>query len=140
MVIGRTDEWTNPFIPVADQGRAVVWMPLADPIWASGHVSALKAGHMTAFEPSPHASKARLDPPSRQIEAASVIRRRPQARPMIFSPQAALKPSAQGRTASRLRGLTPACGEKRALSAFDGLFRPLTLTETRYDVAVTAPP
>jgi hypothetical protein len=62
MVIGRTEEWTNPLIPVADQGGAVVWMPLADPIWARGHVSSLMAGHMNAFEPSPRAGKARFNP------------------------------------------------------------------------------
>jgi hypothetical protein len=48
MVIGRTDEWIDPLIPMADHGRRVVWMPLADPIGARGHVSASKAGHMTS--------------------------------------------------------------------------------------------
>jgi hypothetical protein len=47
---------------------------------------------------------------------------------MLFSPQAGLKPSAQGRTALRLRGLTPPSGEKRARNALDGSFRPLTMT------------
>ncbi len=57
MVIGRTDEQQNPLIPMALTCRAVVWMSLAEPIWASGHVPASKAGHMTAFEPTPaHAS------------------------------------------------------------------------------------
>jgi hypothetical protein len=51
MAIGRTDERRNPLIPVALTGRAVVWMSLADPIWASGQRPASKAGHMTAFEP-----------------------------------------------------------------------------------------
>jgi hypothetical protein len=40
MMIGRTDEWQNPLIPMAITGRAVVWMSLAEPIWASGHRAA----------------------------------------------------------------------------------------------------
>ena len=42
MAIGRTVERRNPFIPVAVTGRAVVWMSLADPIWASGQGSRVK--------------------------------------------------------------------------------------------------
>ena len=41
MVIGRTDEQQNPLIPMALTCRAVVWMSLAEPIWASGHATAL---------------------------------------------------------------------------------------------------
>ena len=52
MAIGRTDEQRHPLIPVALSCRPVVWMSLADPIWASGQVAATKAGHMTAFEPT----------------------------------------------------------------------------------------
>src|SRR5208282_2785032 len=33
---------TNPLIPVAIIGRPVVWMSLADPIWASGQASRVK--------------------------------------------------------------------------------------------------
>src|ERR1035437_197002 len=61
MAIGRTDERQNPLIPVAETCRPVVWMSLADPIWASGHGLASKAGHMTAFEPWPMSRKP-LDP------------------------------------------------------------------------------
>src|SRR5450759_4148365 len=57
MAIGRTDERQNPLIPVAETCRRVVWMSLADPIWASGHRLASKAGHMTAFEPWPMSRK-----------------------------------------------------------------------------------
>jgi len=57
MAIGRTDERQNPLIPVAETCRRVVWMSLADPIWASGHRLASKAGHMTAFEPTPISRK-----------------------------------------------------------------------------------
>src|SRR5450756_134154 len=57
MAIGRTDERQNPLIPVAATCRRVVWMSLADPIWASGHRLASKAGHMTAFEPTPISRK-----------------------------------------------------------------------------------
>jgi hypothetical protein len=53
MVIGRTDERQNPFESTAQPGRYSVWMSLAEPIWASGHVTAIKAGHMSAFEPIP---------------------------------------------------------------------------------------
>jgi hypothetical protein len=42
MAIGRTDERQNPLIPVAIIGRPVVWMSLADPIWASGQASRVK--------------------------------------------------------------------------------------------------
>src|ERR1700689_118581 len=42
MAIGRTDERRNPLIPAAIIGRAVVWMSLADPIWASGQASRVK--------------------------------------------------------------------------------------------------
>jgi hypothetical protein len=51
MAIGRTDERQNPLIPMAVTCRPVVWMSLADPIWASGQGLASKAGHMNAFEP-----------------------------------------------------------------------------------------
>ena len=64
--------------------------------WASGHVSASNAGHMTAFEPSPRASKARLNPQSRLMKATSE-ERRPTACTMIFSLQTgreALRPKA----------------------------------------------
>src|ERR1035437_8354815 len=57
MAIGRTDERHNPLIPVAETCRPVVWMSLADPIWASGHGLASKAAHMTAFEPWPMSRK-----------------------------------------------------------------------------------
>ena len=40
MVIGRTDEQQNPFIPMAITCRSVVWMLLAEPIWARGHDAA----------------------------------------------------------------------------------------------------
>jgi hypothetical protein len=56
MVIGRTDEQQNPFESAAIICRNSVWMLLAEPIWASGHVAASKAGHMTAFEPIPHSA------------------------------------------------------------------------------------
>jgi hypothetical protein len=42
MAIGRTDERRNPLIPVALTGRAVVWMSLADPIWAQRTASRVK--------------------------------------------------------------------------------------------------
>src|SRR5674476_395199 len=50
-------ERQNPLIPVAETCRRVVWMSLADPIWASGHRLASKAGHMIAFEPRPISRK-----------------------------------------------------------------------------------
>jgi hypothetical protein len=40
MMIGRTDEWQNPLIPMVITCRAVVWMSLAEPIWASGYATA----------------------------------------------------------------------------------------------------
>jgi hypothetical protein len=43
------------------KGRAVVWMAFAEPIWASGHGLASKAGHMTAFEPKPMACETYLN-------------------------------------------------------------------------------
>ena len=57
MVIGRTDEQQNPFESAAIICRNSVWMLLAEPIWASGHATASKAGHMTAFEPIPNSTK-----------------------------------------------------------------------------------
>ncbi len=59
MMIGRTDEGQNPLISVALTGRAVVWMPLAEPIWASGHYAAstgqthdrIRAYHISRFNP-----------------------------------------------------------------------------------------
>ena len=62
MAIGRTDERQNPLIPVAIIRRRIVWMSLADPIGASGHDPASKAGHMTAFEPKPVSCKTYLNP------------------------------------------------------------------------------
>src|SRR5689334_8848499 len=53
MAIGRTDERRNPLIPMAKLSRSLVWMSLAVPIWASGGDPASKAGHVTAFEPTP---------------------------------------------------------------------------------------
>jgi hypothetical protein len=53
MAIGRTDERRNPLMPVALTGRVVVWMSLADFVWGSGQRPVSKAGHMTAFEPTP---------------------------------------------------------------------------------------
>jgi hypothetical protein len=52
MMIGRTDEQQNPFESTVVPYRDSVWMLLAEPIWASGHEAASKAGHMTAFEPA----------------------------------------------------------------------------------------
>jgi len=40
MMIGRTDEQQNPLIPMALTCRPIVWMLLAEPIWASGHGAA----------------------------------------------------------------------------------------------------
>jgi hypothetical protein len=39
-MIGRTDEQQNPLIPMAVKSRSVVWMLLAEPIWASGQDAA----------------------------------------------------------------------------------------------------
>lgn len=72
MAIGRADERQNPLIPVAAKGRAVVWMSLADPIWASGHIPAAKAGHMTALEPKPLSRFAYLNPTGRPHMVLSV--------------------------------------------------------------------
>ena len=42
MMIGRTDEQQNPFVPVAIRCRSIVWMLFAESIWASGYVAAIK--------------------------------------------------------------------------------------------------
>src|ERR1700692_1972655 len=65
MVIGRTDEQQNPFESTADTCRNCVWMSFAEPIWASGHATASKAGHMTAFEPISNSAKTYLNPKGR---------------------------------------------------------------------------
>ena len=88
MAIGRTDERHTPFIPVARKGRRVVWRSLADPIWASGHGFALKAGHMTAFEPTPASCDTYLNPPGRPHMVLDLLRRPPPGH-CLFSNHAA---------------------------------------------------
>jgi len=51
MMIGRSDERVNPGRATASRGRLIVVVSFAEPIWASGHDAALKAGHMTAVAP-----------------------------------------------------------------------------------------
>ena len=65
MAIGRTDERHDPLLPAAIIGRPVVWMSLTEPIWASGHGLASKAGHMTAFKPEPVSRETYLNPMGR---------------------------------------------------------------------------
>ena len=52
MTIGRSDERGNPWLAAAGRGRMIVVVSFAEPIWASGHGAAPKAGHMTAVAPS----------------------------------------------------------------------------------------
>ena len=42
MVVGRTDEQQNPSASMANTCRSIVWMLLAEPIWARGHDAAQK--------------------------------------------------------------------------------------------------
>ena len=77
---------------------------------------------MTECVRSARVSKARMNPPIRQMQA-TLEQRLTKAGIMICSQQAGLKSSAQGRTASRQRGLTPAYCEQSARHAFDGLLR-----------------
>ena len=48
MMIGRSDERSNPWLAAAGRGRMRVVVSFAEPIWASGQRAASKAGHMTA--------------------------------------------------------------------------------------------
>ncbi len=48
-MIGRSDERVNPGRATAVTGRSIVVVSFAEPIWASGHGAASKAGHMTAI-------------------------------------------------------------------------------------------
>jgi hypothetical protein len=50
MTIGRTDERVNPWTRMASQGRPLVVVSFAEPIWASGHEPHQQAGHMTAID------------------------------------------------------------------------------------------
>ncbi len=52
-MIGRPDERVNPTRATATTGRMIVVVSFAEPIWASGHRAASKAGHMTAVAPPP---------------------------------------------------------------------------------------
>ena len=51
MMIGRSDGRVNPWLAAAGRGRMSVVVSFAEPIWASGHYAASKAGHMTAVAP-----------------------------------------------------------------------------------------
>src|SRR5271165_4220701 len=54
--------------PVATSGsrsRLAVWDRVANPIWASGHGTALQAGHMIAVEPPVKISSRLLNPRGR---------------------------------------------------------------------------
>ncbi len=62
MMIGRSDERVNPMHAMAGRGRDFVVVSFAEPIWASGHRAASKAGHMTAFAPLAKSSSRPLAP------------------------------------------------------------------------------
>src|SRR5271168_2876604 len=60
--------------PVATSGsrsRLAVWDRIANPIWASGHGTALQAGHMIAVEPPVKISSTLLNPRGRPHMVAS---------------------------------------------------------------------
>jgi hypothetical protein len=65
MVIGRTDEQQNPLIPMALTCRAVVWMSLAEPIWASGHATALTGRTHDRIRTKTKSRKNHLNPTGR---------------------------------------------------------------------------
>jgi hypothetical protein len=62
MAIGRTDERRNPMMPMAAPCRAVVWISLADPIWASGHRSRIKGRTRDRFRTNASFSPNLLEP------------------------------------------------------------------------------
>jgi hypothetical protein len=65
MMIGRSDERGNPRRATATQGRIIVVVSFAEPIWASGHRVASKAEHMTAVAPFNKSSSRPLHPRGR---------------------------------------------------------------------------
>jgi hypothetical protein len=76
MAIGRTDERHNPFIPVATQGRAVVWMSFADPIWASGQRSRVKGRTHDRIRTKASISQSYLNPTGRPHMIYNSLNRR----------------------------------------------------------------
>jgi hypothetical protein len=70
MAIGRTDERQNPLIPVAMIGRPVVWMWLADPIWASGQASRVKGRTHDRIRTNASIFQTYLNPTGRSLIAS----------------------------------------------------------------------
>ncbi len=65
MMIGRADEQGTSCVAQASQCRIHVWGLFAEPIWASGHHAASKAGHMTAVAPPSNSVALPLHPRGR---------------------------------------------------------------------------
>jgi hypothetical protein len=77
-MIGRADEQGTPCVAQASQCRIHVWGLFAEPIWASGHHAASKAGHMTAVAPPSNSAALPLHPRGRphmqQSRTAGLLR------------------------------------------------------------------
>jgi hypothetical protein len=69
MTIGRADKRDMPFIPVARSGRSLVWHSFAEPIWASGHETALTGRTHERTRPPAVLCQTALNPRGRSLIA-----------------------------------------------------------------------